>query len=93
MNITDLLDKNISKTEIEEIQKNKNSKPGALIGEGVFPTDAHTQLMSSTPYMEAGIGIDNVFKVLRIDYTWRLTYRNNPQACRGGLRFMFHFTF
>ena len=58
----------------------------------VFPTDAHTQLMSSTPYMEAGIGIDNVFKVLRIDYTWRLTYRNNPQACRGGLRFMFHFS-
>ena len=58
-----------------------------------FPSDAHTQLMSSTPYMEAGIGVDNVFKVLRIDYTWRLTYRDNPQACRGGLRFMFHFTF
>ncbi len=49
--------------------------------------------MSGTPYMEAGIGLDNVFKVLRIDYTWRLTYRDNPQACRGGLRFMFHFSF
>ena len=58
-----------------------------------FPAEAHTQLMSGTPYMEAGIGLDNVFKVLRIDYTWRLTYRDNPQACRGGLRFMFHFSF
>lgn len=58
-----------------------------------FPADTHTQLMSSTPYMEAGIGVDNLFKILRVDYTWRLTYRNNPDACRGGLRFMFHFTF
>ncbi len=58
-----------------------------------FPADAHTQLMSSTPYMEAGVGVDNVFKILRIDYTWRLTYRNDPNACRSGLRFMFHFTF
>lgn len=58
-----------------------------------FPADANTQLMSHTPYMEAGVGIDNLFKVLRVDYCWRLTYRNNPGACRGGLRFMFHFGF
>lgn len=58
-----------------------------------FPADANTQLMSHTPYMEAGVGIDNLFKVLRVDYCWRLNYRNNPGACRGGLRFMFHFGF
>lgn len=58
-----------------------------------FPADARTQMMTRTPYIEAGIGIDNLFKVLRVDYTWRLTYRDNPGACRGGLRFMFHFSF
>lgn len=58
-----------------------------------FPTDAHTQLMGKTPYMEAGVGVDNLLKILRIDYTWRLTYRHDPLACRSGLRFMFHFTF
>ncbi len=58
-----------------------------------FPADAHTQMMTRTPYIEAGIGIDNLFRCLRVDYTWRLTYRDNPHACRGGLRFMFHFSF
>lgn len=58
-----------------------------------FPADAHTVLMSSTPYMEAGVGVDNLFKVLRVDYTWRLSYRDDPQACRGGIRMMFHFSF
>ncbi len=58
-----------------------------------FPADARTTMMTRTPYMEAGVGIDNLFKCLRVDYTWRLTYRDNPGACRGGIRFMFHFTF
>ncbi|MCM1521207.1 MAG: DUF5686 and carboxypeptidase regulatory-like domain-containing protein [Muribaculaceae bacterium] len=58
-----------------------------------FPAIAHTCTMTSTPYMEAGVGVDNVLKVLRIDYTWRLTYRDNPDACRHGIRFMFRFAF
>lgn len=58
-----------------------------------FPARANTQLMTRTPYLEAAVGIDNLFKCLRVDYTWRLTYRNTPSACRAGLRFMFHFSF
>ena len=58
-----------------------------------FPELAHTRLMTHTPYMEVGVGVDNLFKILRVDYVWRLTYRDNPNACKGGLRFMFHFTF
>ncbi|MDE6466395.1 MAG: carboxypeptidase-like regulatory domain-containing protein, partial [Duncaniella sp.] len=58
-----------------------------------FPVRANTQLMTRTPYLEAAVGIDNLFKCLRVDYTWRLTYRNTPSACRAGLRFMFHFSF
>lgn len=59
----------------------------------VFPEATHTQLMTAMPYMEAGVGIDNIFKVLRVDYTWRLSYRSAPGACLGGVRFMFHFSF
>ena len=29
------------------------------------------------PYLEAGIGIENIFKIIRIDAIWRLTYRNH----------------
>ncbi len=58
-----------------------------------FPEINNTQLMSDTPYMEVGVGLDNLLKVFRVDYTWRLTYRDNPGACKQGLRFTFHFSF
>jgi hypothetical protein len=32
---------------------------------------------SAYPYMEAGVGVENIFKILRFDSVWRLTYRNN----------------
>lgn len=58
-----------------------------------FPEITHTQKMTDTPYMEVGVGLDNIFRILRLDYTWRLTYRDNPNACLSGLRFTFHFSF
>ncbi|GAB3569054.1 DUF5686 and carboxypeptidase-like regulatory domain-containing protein [Spirosoma luteolum] len=33
--------------------------------------------LGSTPYVEVGYGIDNIFKVLRVDAIHRLTYRDN----------------
>lgn len=33
--------------------------------------------LSRTPYVEVGYGIDNIFKVLRVDAIHRLTYRDN----------------
>ena len=29
-----------------------------------------------TPYVEAGVGLSNIFKVMRIDAVWRLTHRD-----------------
>ena len=40
----------------------------------------------SKPYMEAGIGIENIFKVFRIDAVWRLTYLGNPDVSGFGIR-------
>ena len=31
---------------------------------------------SAHPYVEAGFGFENIFKILRFDFIWRLTYRN-----------------
>ncbi len=58
-----------------------------------FPAVSNTQALSSTPYMEAGVGIDNIFRMLRLDYVWRLTYRKGPAIDKGGLRLALHFTF
>ena len=58
-----------------------------------FPEMAKARHMTSMPYMEASVGIDNIFKILRVDYVWRLTYRNYPDIDKGGVRFSLHLTF
>lgn len=58
-----------------------------------FPFDTFTAPMGKTPYMEVGVGIDNILTILRIDYVWRLTYRDTPGTNRSGVRLQLHFTF
>lgn len=58
-----------------------------------FPFDAFSTPMKKQPYMEVGIGIDNILTILRLDYVWRLTYRNTPNIDRSGLRVQLHFAF
>lgn len=62
-------------------------------GEGLylFPKGSYT--MTSTPYMEVGVGVENIFKFLRLDYVWRLTYRDHPDIQTKGVRFSMHLTF
>ena len=59
----------------------------------LFPADTRCQKMGSKPYMEIGVGLDNILTFLRLDYVWRLTYRDTPGVKRGGLRLALHFTF
>lgn len=58
-----------------------------------FPIEANPAKMTSTPYMEISAGIDNIFRVLRVDYVWRLSYRNTPGVDKSGLRIALHFSF
>lgn len=59
----------------------------------VFPQNAGVTRMNK-PYMEAGFGIDNILTCIRIDYIWRLNYRNVPYSIdRSGLRVALHFSF
>lgn len=52
-----------------------------------------TYTLEDGPYIEANVGIDNIFKVMRIDYVRRFTYLNNPDIAKWGIRFRFRFTF
>ncbi|MDE6555914.1 MAG: carboxypeptidase-like regulatory domain-containing protein, partial [Duncaniella sp.] len=51
-----------------------------------FPESVHTFRMTSRPYIEAFVGLENIFGILRVDYVWRITYRDNPYAYLGGVR-------
>ncbi len=38
------------------------------------------------PYLEAGVGIENIFKIIRIDAMWRFSALDQPDAQRFGIR-------
>ena len=59
----------------------------------LFPLDSKARVMGGTPYMEVGVGIDNILTVLRVDYVWRLTYLDTPGIDKSGLRIALHFSF
>jgi hypothetical protein len=58
-----------------------------------LPTDAAgnptTFTLGRLPYAEFSVGVANVFKMLRIDYVQRLTYLNQPNVSRWGIRMSF----
>ncbi|MDE6289106.1 MAG: DUF5686 and carboxypeptidase regulatory-like domain-containing protein, partial [Muribaculaceae bacterium] len=59
-----------------------------------FPAEAGMTRLDHGPYMEASVGIDNIFKVLRVDYVWRLNYRDVPYKIdRNGIRIAVEFSF
>ncbi|MBJ6143097.1 DUF5686 and carboxypeptidase-like regulatory domain-containing protein [Hymenobacter sp. BT559] len=43
-------------------------------------------LRSDTPYVEAGYGVENIFKFIRVDFIHRLTYRNLHNANNFGIK-------
>jgi hypothetical protein len=47
----------------------------------------------SHPYLEAGVGIENIIKVVRIDAIWRLNYLDNPDVSRFAIMGSLQLTF
>ena len=62
-------------------------------GEGLYRFPENTYLMGDKPYMEFGIGVENVFKLLRFDYIWRLSYKDHAGVPKSGLRLKMVFAF
>jgi hypothetical protein len=75
-------------------EKNRPTNDNGLLQ---FPTDANgtplTYTLEKEPYMEASVGVGNIFKVLRIDYVRRLNYLDLPNAPKWGIRARFKLEF
>ena len=71
-----------------QVSEQNQPKTGAGLYE--FPTYANgdplTYTLESKPYVEAGIGIANIFKVLRVEVIRRFTYLDHPQTRKYGVR-------
>lgn len=62
----------------------------------LFPTIngvVSTFVLNGQPYVEAGVGIDNIFSFIRVDLIKRFTYLDHPGISTLGLRFSSNFHF
>jgi hypothetical protein len=57
----------------------------------VFPEGVGT--LGNKPYMEVSFGLENILKILRVDYYLRLTHLDSPDIQKGGFRIALHFSF
>ena len=69
----------------------ERNNPSANPSLFIFPSVSGK--MTEIPYLEANIGVENIFKILRVCYFRRLTYLKNPDISKHGIRFAFTFTF
>lgn len=59
----------------------------------LFDPQWNVQRMNGMPYMEVGVGLDNILSILRVEYVFRVTYRDTPGVDKGGVRVALHVTF
>lgn len=72
----------------------ERNDPEALLADGSWrnpdlyrlPTNGTVYRLDRMPYMEAAVGIDNIFKVLRVEYIRRLTYLDHPGVSKNGVQ-------
>ncbi len=55
--------------------------------------DNDIRIFGVKPYMEVGVGLENILKLFRVEATWRLSYRSNPDIQKFGLRIAMQITF
>ena len=67
----------------------QNANDGTLM---MFPEGSYV-MNPKTPYVEASVGIHNIFKIVHVEYTRRFNYLNLPTAHKHGVRFMIRMTF
>jgi len=56
----------------------------------IFPASLNS---FTVPYVEGGVGVENILKIFRVDALWRISYLNHPKAVPFGLRVTFQFDF
>jgi len=61
--------------------------------EGLYSLPPDTKLMTRVPYMEFTVGLENIFKFIRVDYVRRISYLDGlTEGQKHGIKFTFRFT-
>ena len=68
-------------------QLNDKHRAELLLSDDLF------SLSPTRPFLEGAAGIENIFKVLRVDVLYRLSYLDNPDIVKVGIRAKLHVDF
>ena len=68
-------------------------KNNPVVNTNLLPLPVSSSPIGREPYMEVGVGIDNILSIFRVDYVWRITYLDKPNVERGAILFSFHLKF
>ena len=69
------------------------NNPLRSASEGLYAFPAGTQMLTRTPYMEYSVGLENIFKFVRVDYIRRISYTEGlPESRKSGFKISFRFT-
>jgi hypothetical protein len=76
----------------------RENDPASTASTLKFPVDPGaglptTYALGKQPYAEVSAGIANIFKLVRVDVVKRLTYLNNPEVAKWGIRTRVKFDF
>lgn len=61
------------------------------VNELVYPGGLNPQL--HRPYLESGVAVENILKIVRVDALWRMTHLDRPNTRRFGVRISLSFRF
>lgn len=76
--------------EVACVRAVKGTLSRANIEKQVDPNGFYTL---TVPYVEAGIGLENILKLIRVEAIWRLNYLDHPDIAKFGIRANLQFTF
>ena len=66
--------------------------PGHFMPDGSYEQNT-IRMNERRPYVEWRIGVHNIFKLIEVDYVRRLTYLDDPNTNKWGIRFKVRMTF
>ncbi|MDR3269090.1 MAG: DUF5686 and carboxypeptidase regulatory-like domain-containing protein [Tannerella sp.] len=75
------------------IYGNLSNRNNPAVSNNLFLFPEGTSPLGNKPYMEFSFGLENIFRILQVNYYRRLSYLDNPGIRKNGFRIALRFSF
>jgi hypothetical protein len=75
------------------IYGNLSDRNNPAVGNNLFLFPEGASPLGNQPYMECSVGLENIFRMLQVNYYRRLSYLDHPDTRKNGFRIALRFSF